>query len=76
PDGARIECESVSFLWHDQDAQGNVTDPNAIVEYRLGEYSAIEGFIADGQTPGAVKPVWRTTEELEIVLSAPDASGM
>jgi RHS repeat-associated protein len=75
PDGARIECTSVSFLWHDQDAQGNVTDPNEIVEYQLGEYSRIDGFTADGQTPGAVKPVWGTTEELRIVLSAPDASG-
>ncbi len=75
PDGSRIECSSVSFLWHDQDAQGHVTDPNEEFEYHLGEYAELAGFEANAQVPGAVKAVWGDAEVLDIVLSAPDASG-
>ncbi|MHB8797134.1 MAG: hypothetical protein ACYDBY_01600 [Thermoanaerobaculia bacterium] len=75
PDGARIECATVSFLWHDQDAEGNVTHPNEIIEYRLGEYAPLVGFRPDEQAPGTVEPVWGVAEQLQIVLSAPDESG-
>ncbi|HQP88629.1 MAG TPA: carboxypeptidase regulatory-like domain-containing protein, partial [Thermoanaerobaculia bacterium] len=75
PDGARIECTSVSFLWHDRDAQGKPAEKNEIVEYRLGEYAPLVGFKPDEQAPGTVEPVWGVAEQLKIALSAPDESG-
>jgi hypothetical protein len=72
PDGARIECQSASFLWHERDEQGNIIALNEEVEYRLTTRSAFVGVKPDPQTPGAVLPVWGTTEILSVFFGTFD----
>jgi hypothetical protein len=74
PDGARITCQTASFLWHERDAQGNPAALNEEFEYQLGTYSGFAGVKPDPGTPGAVVPVWGTTEFLYVFFGTFDAT--
>ncbi len=74
PDGARKECQSASFLWHERDAQGQIIAPNDEFEYRLTTRSAFVGVKPDPQNPGGVLPVWGTSEFLSVFFGTFDAA--
>jgi hypothetical protein len=76
PDGNRVECDQTSFLWHERDAQGSIIALNEELEYRLGTYAPYVGAVPDPGNPGQVKPVWGTGENLGLVLSTVDGTGL
>jgi hypothetical protein len=76
PDGALITCTSASFLWHEMNAQGQVTSPNEEFEYKMGTFAPYAGAIPDPQNPGALKPVWAVGEALGIEADAFDENGV
>jgi hypothetical protein len=63
---------SASFLWHERDAQGNVIALNEEFEYELTTRSAFVGVKPDPQNPGAVLPVWGTSEFLSVFFGTFD----
>ena len=68
--GSSIECSRASFLWHERDAQGALTDLNDTFAYRLGTLSLYVGVAPDPNTPGQVTPVWGTAELLSLSAQA------
>jgi hypothetical protein len=71
PDGARIECQSASFLWHEPDGQGGYI-ANDEFEYHLTTRSAFVGVKPDPQNAGEVLPVWGTSEFLSVFFGTFD----
>ncbi len=67
PDGARTQCETASFIWHEQNAQGQVISLNEEFEYTLGTFAAVVGV-----TPNPIQPVWGTTEGLSLSIGTLD----
>jgi len=75
PDAARLECSQAAFIWHEQDAQGNIIALNEEFEYRLGTLAVYAGAIPDPVHQGQVLPVWGVTEDLQVTISTVDGSG-
>ena len=65
PDGARIECPTATFVWHQRDESGTMVAPNEIVGYRLGTLSSFLG------VDTGLKPVWNWTELFEVETFTP-----
>ncbi|MGA7992976.1 MAG: hypothetical protein WCC53_16220, partial [Thermoanaerobaculia bacterium] len=75
PNGTRTECSKASFIWHEQDAQGNVIALNEEFEYKLGTLATYVGAVPDAAHPGQVLPVWGVTENLGVTISTVDGTG-
>jgi hypothetical protein len=74
PDGARIECQKATFLWHERNAQGQIIALNDEFEYRLGIYAAFVGIEPETQNPGGVLPVWGIPEFLSVFFGTFDST--
>ena len=70
PAGAAIPCSSATFVWHQQDAQGNLIAANDIVGYQLGSLSLYVGVQPDPNNPSQLDPVWGSAESLEVCTEA------
>lgn len=73
PEGARIPCQSASFLWHERNAEGQIIALNEEFEYQLTKRSVFVGVKPDPENPGEVLPVWGTTESLNAFFGTFDA---
>lgn len=65
PEGARIECPSATFVWHERDVNGAIVALNEVVGYRLGTYSDFVGLDL------SLRPVWKWTELFEVKTFTP-----
>jgi hypothetical protein len=72
PEGARIECTSATFVWHEENAQGQIIAFNDEIKYRLGKHAPYVGAIADPDNPGSVKAVWGLGEVLSAEIRIED----
>jgi hypothetical protein len=69
------ECNTASFVWHEQDVQGNLINLNDQLGYRLGTLAWIAGFVADPAKPGGIAPVWTSAETLRITALGIESGG-
>ena len=76
PDGNRITCATASFLWHEYDQNGNVTQNNEVFEFTLGTLSTYVGAEPDPGNPGHVRPVWGEAEVLTVGVATFDQNGV
>jgi RHS repeat-associated protein len=76
PEGTRITCDKATFLWHEYDQNGNVTQNNEVFEYTLGTLSTYVGAEPDPNNPGHVRPVWGEAESLTVGVATFDQNGV